>query len=1111
MKYVFTCWVSLCVATAFAQPLYDRLEAPVTENNYQKLFPWVGGLDSPQFSEADLNNDGINDLVIHDRGGDVFLTFLNNGTPNQVDYLYAPQFEKNFPESAKQWALLVDYDCDNVPDLFACKPGYVRRYHGYYNANNELSFNYIDTLLFQGFNGSWLNLYVAAPDIPAIVDVNGDGDIDVVTFNIAGAFLNYYENLSMENTGTCSGDFRFELRDDCFGSAVEPAFSNVFILDYCGSPFLTEIIGHAGSTIMAFDEDGDGDMELVVGDVSFDNLVRLHNDGNADTAYFLSQDIDYPSYGDPAQVHVFPAAYHVDVDNDGLKDMIVAPNAPLTSDNYNTVWFYKNVGNGVSTIWDFVTDTFLVKDMLDFGEASNPVFFDYNADGKLDLLVSNRVYNLYNGQPLDSVSAVAVLENTGTVFNPSFELVTRDYMSLSAMDVNGLHLTFGDLDGDGDLDMITGQESGIISYFRNTAGAGNPPVFVLDQPNYQGIDVSAYSTPQLVDVDRDGLLDLVIGKANGSLSYYRNTGSALSAQFTLQSANWGDVDVNVLGFGGDGYSIPFLTELDSSGDYHLLVGSKSGRTHHYTNIDGNLSGAFALITDSYEALYHGWYSAVHGADINNDGSMDLVFGNHRGGLVLYSRNSNISPVSINVNADTVICAGFPVELTVAASGGLGSYWYNWTPASDLGCSNCATTTALPEGTTMYYVEVTDSNTIAYDSILVTVSFPSALVSADVTICNGGSAQLLASGGVQYSWWPVDGLNNPNVPNPVASPSATTVYYAQVTDQYGCVAIDSVMVTVGAQLIPEAGNDVTICEGSSASLFASGGFIYNWLPATGLSNSTVNNPLAFPTQSTQYTVTVSDNVCIGTDSVWVFVSPTPEVLVPPAFTLCEGDTVQLNASGADLYYWWPNAQLSCDFCPDPIAIPNLTTTYSVLGSLLSGCSDTATTTLFVVPEVQAVFNYNINQFTVDFQNLSSGATGFAWNFGDGNSSTQHSPSHTYATTGVYTVSLFGTNSCFDDVYFVTLNITGIGIAQFDQSPAAVFPNPTSGRFTLELPIALDEVRITLFNTLGQQLMTHQHSGYQKKTFTMEPGKLSQGIYLLVATSGNKRWLQQIVIY
>ncbi|MCK6695489.1 MAG: hypothetical protein L6Q97_25725, partial [Thermoanaerobaculia bacterium] len=89
--FVFYCFTSLHLPYAQTQ-MFQRLDFPVVQNGKTLEYAFAGGMNAPQLSEADLNNDQIPDLVVFDRAGDVFLTFLNEGTPGERSYRFAPEF-----------------------------------------------------------------------------------------------------------------------------------------------------------------------------------------------------------------------------------------------------------------------------------------------------------------------------------------------------------------------------------------------------------------------------------------------------------------------------------------------------------------------------------------------------------------------------------------------------------------------------------------------------------------------------------------------------------------------------------------------------------------------------------------------------------------------------------------------------------------------------------------------------------------------------------------------------------------------------------------------------------------------------------------------------------
>ena len=659
MKKIFTLlFVSLFILKSEAQ-FFANYNIPVQDiNGVAMKYPWAGGLNNPQFSDGDFNNDGVKDLLIFDRTGNKIYTFINHGTANTVDYEYAPEYETGFPK-LHDWALLRDYNCDGIPDIFCYSGGPVTNpgpgiqvYRGYYSAENKIQFVSVDSLLRYPIivqdSTFYPNLFVSSVDIPAIVDVNGDGDLDVLTFQITGGFVIYYENLS-EELGYGCDSLIYKKEDDCWGDFYEPSLCLPDDLNQT-CPFL---LGnqqqersderHTGSTELAWDNDGDGDVEMIKGDISCGNLVYMVNGGSTADAHIVSEDTAYPSYDTSANIFIFPAPFLVDVNNDGLVDLLAAPNAAGGTVNFTCSWYWKNVGNAITATFNYQTDTFLNGDMIDLGEGCHPAFFDADNDGLLDMIIGNRGYfdntniNIYIGE-------LAYYRNIGDADHPMFKLITKDYANISSLGVKSVSPTFGDLDGDGDADMILGQEDGSLLFFRNTALPGAPANFVFTGANYAGVDVGNFAAPQLVDLNHDGLPDLLIGEQSGNLDYYQNTGTATTPDFSsAPNTFFGGVDVRQTGY-LTGYSVPYLFDNNDGNGSQLLVGSQRGTVYKYSNIDGDLGGTFTKDDTTFNDISEGLDATVNGADVDNDGKVDLLVGNFRGGVTFYdSKITGVDP------------------------------------------------------------------------------------------------------------------------------------------------------------------------------------------------------------------------------------------------------------------------------------------------------------------------------------------------------------------------------------------------------------------------------------------------------------------------------------
>ena len=670
MKKVFIAllWIILSFQPVLSQTYLGfeyNPNIPVKNGGATLKNPWAGGINYGQFSTIDYNFDGLDDLVIFDRSADEFILMEHTVNASVHGYEYVYKGYEYFPADCKYRAAFVDYDADGRKDLFTYGIGGVKIYRNIGSSSLGLQWQLITDNLQTDYAGDISNLYVSAGDIPAYTDVDFDGDIDVLTFHIGGQNLLYHQNQSMELYGI-PDSLIFVLKNQCWGKFSEDANSNDLFLnetaypcengdipnplrpenpgiepeDYESHLSINEVLEnttrHSGSTILAMDVNNNGVMDLILGDVSYAGITLLMNGGTAPNtnSAMISQTHNYPSASNPGFMQLFPAMFWEDVDFDGKKDLIVAPNARTVSENQNSVQFFKNTGTNALPNFVFQENNFLQKDMIENGLGSIPVLVDENGDGLNDLVVATFI----RYKPtLALESALQLYRNTGTASNPEFTLINNDYLGLSSQ---GLGLrsvpTFGDLDGDGDSDMIIGRENGTLLKYINSAGPGNNLSFgtsvSLTDNTGSTINVLSYAFPQLFDLNNDGLTDLIVGKKTGEIAYYQNTGTASNPVFTLITQNLGQVDISS---SPDGYAAPhFFRENDTT---HLFVGAYNGKMNYYRNIDGHLSDGdtFSLYSNTYLNMDVGLYSSFFVNDIDGNGFLNLFVGQDLGGLFLF--------------------------------------------------------------------------------------------------------------------------------------------------------------------------------------------------------------------------------------------------------------------------------------------------------------------------------------------------------------------------------------------------------------------------------------------------------------------------------------------
>jgi len=370
-------------------------------------------------------------------------------------------------------------------------------------------------------------------------------------------------------------------------------------------------------------------------------------------------------------------------------------------------------------------------------------------------------------------------------------------------------------------------------------------------------------------------------------------------------------------------------------------------------------------------------------------------------------NVNAAPVA-NAGADQTICQG--QVTTVTASGGSSYLWNTGTGTSSIVIS--------PNTATSYTVTVTGSNgCTASDNVIVYVNAsPVAYAGPDQSICSGQTISMTASGGSSYLWNTGSSSSTISI-----APGATSTYTVTVTSGNGCSSTDAVLVTVNPTPIANAGNDITICAGQSATLTASGGSSYMWNTSNGTASVIVN-----PASTSTYTVTVTNAYgCFATDNVIVNVNALPPANAGADQMICNGQSASLSATGGTSYIWnTGSGNISINVSP------TATSTYTVTATGANGCTAVDNVTVYVnaLPVPNSGPDQTICQGT-SASLLASGGASYQWNTG----STSASLGVTPGSTTTYIVTVTSGNGCTaSDNVIVNVNSLPVAYASADQT-------------------------------------------------------------------------------
>ncbi|MBD8487997.1 T9SS type A sorting domain-containing protein [Echinicola sp. CAU 1574] len=517
MKYLFPFLLILLHFSSFAQKAYQYQEKTISQNEQVLPMPFAGGINSAQVQSMDLNGNGVEELVIWDINSRSIKVFeQNSGQYHELPYMH-----HFFPADVSGFLVLADFDGDGKKDLFTSTAFGIKAYKNMSdNGDSTPTWEVAETFL-KLENGT--NFQANNLDVPAIQDIDGDGDLDIVTFNFAsGDYLEFYKNTSVERTGTANidgfaspvirwGNFEFcgcgtfSFGQTCDGNPISrklPENEN-------------NAIQHSGGhAILLRDFNGDGVLDMVMGQDECNTLYYLENQGSNTAPIFNEFTTSLPGYGAFPQFPIFHVPQILD------NQLLISSNSSETSltvgIDFSKSLYLKNPTSNSS----LVTIAFLQEDMIDLGENSRP-FFKGNASSGTLIVTANTIQE-----------GSAVGQAFRYVWNgESLEWAEADYLNLSNLGLTELqYLEYTSSENDNYL-FVSGVEivDFVLSrslFFSNTLDANN--LQLVSIPN-----VTLRSNDHFEFYQNEGEDYLLLARQTGELQRYLVTFEDNMPQFKL--------------------------------------------------------------------------------------------------------------------------------------------------------------------------------------------------------------------------------------------------------------------------------------------------------------------------------------------------------------------------------------------------------------------------------------------------------------------------------------------------------------------------------------------------------------------------------------------------
>ncbi len=818
--------------------------------------------------------------------------------------------------------------------------------------------------------------------------------------------------LLMNTNGTVKGQQKISETQGGFGGSLGTNSSFGSALDTIG------------------DMDGDGVMDLVIGNGNDNDggtrhgavwIVFMNANGTVKSEQKISD-----TQGGFTGVLSANSRFGVDVacigdlDGDGINDLAVGGDTdPGGGVGRGSVWILFMNANGTvknhQTINSTQGNLSAPFDNDDLFGISLAHLGDLDGDGTSDLAVGARLDD--DGGTDRGAVYILFLNNNGTV--KSYQKISDTQggllTNLNDIDRMGAGLSnMNDLNGDSITDICVGSYSydgsgtdrgRSVILFLNTDGTVKDE-FVIDgsHPLINGLlddqDYFGWAAENIGDLDSNGVSDLVI-----SAHLDDDGGANKGAVYVLFLEDTCNTIIQPCSVSASFTYFPDTSLCEGTSDSITFSNtSTASASATYSWVFGPMAIPTASSQQHPPAVY-----------FSQPGSYDVrLIVNDTCGSDTMIRSVKVfpSPVKTDAGEDTVIC--FDGDSVPIGSNPVASFIYNWQPALGLSDPGVANPRAFPDTTTTYVLHGVDAVSGCASADTVTVTVVRLVAAGDTLICEGGAAQLFASGVDNYQWLPPASLNDPASADPVASPDSSITY--QVIGNSALCGADTASVTIQVDLIPEdpAGRDTSICfqpDSISIGIDHIAGYTYNWKPITGLSNPASADPNALPDTATTYILSGINTVtgCTFEDTVHVsFVS----FHAAGDTSLCEGGTVQLTASGMDAYQWLPANVFDDPASSDPLAQVDSSLTLQVIGTSLICGADTLSVSIEVFPELVVDAGENVTILIGEEVQLDACCGDFyRWSPVEGLDDPEiANPVATPEVTTVYRVQVSDSNGC-----------------------------------------------------------------------------------------------------